>query len=240
MAMTTTPIDESLEAAKERGWREMAAINEAHAQGELDDAGWHRAVASLIVPAYVDAKTLQGGSGHTGTADDWEWSRGIIVEAIDRSGTFLDVGCANGLLMESVARWGAARGFALEPHGVDISPELAALARKRLARWADRIDVGNALGYVPSQRFDFVRVGLEYVPVPRRRDLVAWLLDRVVAPGGRLLVGKFNEETTTRTTENDLREWGFAVSGAVERAHRTEPRIAYRLLWIDRVTSRPR
>ena len=34
-----------------------------------------------------------------------ERARRPIVSAIDRDGTFLDVGCANGLLMESLATW---------------------------------------------------------------------------------------------------------------------------------------
>lgn len=58
-----------------------------------------------------------------------------IVEAIDRSGAFLDVGCANGLLMESVAPWSR---FAIEPYGVDFAPGLVELARSRLSRWAER------------------------------------------------------------------------------------------------------
>lgn len=44
-------MDERLERAKERAWREVAAIDAAHAAGELDDAGWHAAMAALVVPA---------------------------------------------------------------------------------------------------------------------------------------------------------------------------------------------
>lgn len=59
--------------------------------------------------------------------------------ALDRSGTFLDVGCANGLLMSSVAKWSADRGLAVEPYGVEISPRLADLARRRYPKWRERI-----------------------------------------------------------------------------------------------------
>jgi len=38
-------------------------------------------------------------------ATGWRLQRGHIVRATDREGTFLDVGCANGLLMESVVEW---------------------------------------------------------------------------------------------------------------------------------------
>lgn len=61
-----------------------------------------------------------------------------ITEGIADDGTFLDVGCANGLLMESVAAWCAERGLDVEPYGVDISPALAELARRRLPQWVGR------------------------------------------------------------------------------------------------------
>ena len=63
--------------------------------------------------------------------------------------------------MECVARWGAPRGFAIEPYGLDIAPGLAALAQRRYPAWAERVSVGNALGFRPRHRFDFVRTGLE-------------------------------------------------------------------------------
>jgi SAM-dependent methyltransferase len=224
---------DQLNTAKERAWLEIGAINAAHARGEIDDARWHQEMARLVVPAYLSAATPQGGSGHSGTADEWAWSRGVVAEAIDRSGTFLDVGCANGLLMESITEWSAKAGFELSPHGIDIAPELADLARHRLPHWSERIFVGNALGWRPPFRFNLVRTGLEYVPLGRRRELVAWLLDEVVAPGGRLIIGKFNEETDHHVVEEKLNCWGFVVTGRAERAHRTEQQLVYRVIWID-------
>ena len=52
--------------------------------------------------------------------DEARWSRArrVIVDAIDRDGTFLDVGCANGLLMESLSSWAAERGHTIEPYGL--------------------------------------------------------------------------------------------------------------------------
>jgi SAM-dependent methyltransferase len=203
--------------------RDVAAVDAAYERGELDDAGWHRAMAAHIVPAYL-AGDVRRGSGHTGSAEDWEYSRGIVADLLapDRALTFLDVGCANGLLMESVARWRPN----VEPYGLDISPELAARARERLPHWADRIFVGNALGWEPPRRFDVVRTGLEYVPRPRRRELVAHLL----AMTDLLIVGKYNEEAEDRAIERDLRAWGFTIERAVERPHRRDPDLCYRAI----------
>jgi SAM-dependent methyltransferase len=218
------PSDE-IEALKDGGWREIAAIDGALERGEIDEDGWHHAMAKLVVPAYLAAETPWGQSGKSGDEALWEEARSHVADAIDRDGSFLDVGCASGYLMECVVRWSRHR---LEPHGLEISPELAELARQRLPRWADRIYVGNALTWTPPQRFDFVRTGLEYVPAPRRLDLVAHLLGFC----DRLVVGSFNEEIEERALEHAVESWGFAIAGRSERAHR-DPRIVRRVFWID-------
>ena len=218
------PSDE-IEGLKDGGWREIAAIDSALERGELDEEGWHRAMRDLVVPAYLAAETPWGQSGKSGDEDLWEEARSHVADAIDRDGTFLDVGCASGYLMESVVRWSRHR---VEPYGLEIAPELAALARSRLPLWADRIFVGNALTWEPPRRFDFVRTGLEYVPPPRRRDLVAHLLGYC----DRLIVGSYNEEVEEPALENAVESWGLAIAGRSERAHR-DPRVVRRVFWID-------
>jgi SAM-dependent methyltransferase len=216
-------VGEELEAAKERGWRETAAIDAAYERGELDDAGWHAANADLVVPAYLAAETPEGGSGSSRDAAGWERARSLVADAVEAGQSFLDIGCANGHLMESMARWGG-----VEPYGLEISPELADVARQRLPHWADRIWVGNALDWRPPRRFDVVRTGLDYVPPPRRRSLVEHLLSYA----DRLVIGVFNEERELRTREELVTGWGFPIAGRSEREH-THARLAYKAFWID-------
>ncbi len=210
---------------KENAWREVQAIDERLARGEIDEAQWHREMETLVVPAYLDAETPWQQSGKSGDAEDWEWSRSLIADAIDRDGTFLDVGCANGYLMECVPRWTSAR---VEPYGVDISAKLVELARRRLPHWHDRFWVGNALEWQPPRHFTYVRIGLEYVPQYRRRELVGHLL----ACCDRLIVGVFNEHESEQTTERFLFESGFEPSGRSERPNRRKPGMRYRVLWL--------
>jgi len=129
--------------------------------------------------------------------------------------------------------WCASAGIQCEPYGLDISPELADLARRRLPHWSDRIFIGNALDWYPPRRFDVVRTGLEYVPTRRQRDLVTRLLADVVADRGRLLIGVVNEERNGHATEQTIESWGFRIAGTAERLHQ-DPRLAYRVVWIDR------
>jgi SAM-dependent methyltransferase len=134
---------------------------------------------------YLASDDPRRQSGFGGDEARWEAARRPIVEAIDRDGSFLDVGCANGYLLESIVRWSERR---IEPYGLDFSPRLVALARARLPHWAGRIFLGDVLEWEPPRRFDFVRTELVYAPEERRPELVGRLLGRVVEPGGRLIV----------------------------------------------------
>ena len=50
------------------------------------------------------------------------------------------------------------------------------------------------------------------------------------------MIGKFNEERERRSLEAEVASWGFRVAGRAERPHRSEPRLAYRVFWIDALT----
>ena len=136
-----------------------ASVDAALEAGEIDEAEWHRRIGEVITHAYLAADTPWGQSGKSG--DEWSWTHGrsLICDAIHKDGSFLDVGCANGYLMESIHKWSAERGRRVEPYGLDISPELADLARSRLPAWSERVHTGNVLTWPPTQRFDFVRTG---------------------------------------------------------------------------------
>ena len=211
---------------KDRGWRQIAEIDARLERGEIDEAGWHAAVAELIVPAYLAARTPWEGSGTDGSAEDWQYARSHVAHAVDRDGSFLDVGCANGYLLECLPGW---TPHAMDRYGLDIAPELVELARQRLPDLADRLFVGNALDWEPRHRFTYIRTGLEYVPRHRRRELV----ERLLGWTDRLIIGVFTEEAHDRPTEHLLRSWGHPIAGRSERAHPTKPGMEYRVLWID-------
>jgi SAM-dependent methyltransferase len=223
--------DPELERAKERGWVELAAIDAALERGEIDEEGWHAAILAIVEPAYLAATTPQMQSGHSGDAAAWEFSRRLVMDAVDRAGTFLDIGCANGLLMESLVRWGDEDGHPIEPYGVDISARLAHLARDRCPQWADRIWTANAAAWRPPRLFTFVRTGLEYVPDRSRPAYVDHLLT-FLEPGGRLILGKHNEETDRDDLAAGVESWGHRIAGRGTRPHR-HPALSYKVFWVE-------
>jgi uncharacterized protein len=170
---------------------------------------WARSLPGDAWPAeiyelhYLADEDPYRGSGHSGDAESWEAVRRPIADAVHRQGTFLDIGCANALLMESVVRWAP---FPVEPYGLDYAPRLVAEARRRLPRWADRIFLGDARTWEPPQDFDFVRTELVFVSEEERREYVERLLG-FVAPGGRLIVCGYGGDEVIAP----LCSWGFEL-----------------------------
>jgi len=180
-----------------------------------EDRAFFARERALHEASYLPGKDPRAQSGFGRDARDWERFRRPVVHPITKDGSFLDVGCANGLLMESVVAWAREDGRVLDPFGLDISARLAALARQRLPRWRDRIFVGNALFWEPPRRFDFVRTELGYVPRSRRRELALRLLDRFVAPRGRLIVCAYGssrpEGDRAEQLVDEIGSWGLGI-----------------------------
>jgi hypothetical protein len=173
--------------------------------------------------AYLAGADPRAQSGFNGSPERWRAARHGIVEAIDGDGSFLDVGCANGLLLESVVEWSP---FAIEPHGIDFAPGLVHLARRRLPHWADRLWVADVFSWIPPQSFDFVHARWELDAV-----------DEVLRLGRRAI---FSSDGSFRTRDSPraepvgelLRERGVTVA---EQLHQRsdEHEVELVVAWVD-------
>lgn len=204
----------------------MAEIAEADRdleEGVIDEATWHARVEESLIDAYLSSDDPRAQSGKGGDEADWRWARELVLDVfpqtVQRRCTFLDIGCANGYLMESVKRWGAERGIDVEPYGLDISWRIVALARHRLPHWRDRISVGNAIDWDPPRRFDVVQMGLDEVPPPRRRELLDRVLASFVAPGGVVVLRANRAGSEWGDPDAQLRALGVEPEGTIESVH---------------------
>jgi len=170
-------------------------------------------------------------SGRSSGAERWEETRRCLVQAIHRSGDLLDVGCANGLLLESLIAWAGELGLTLRPHGLDFVPELVELARKRFPDHRDSFAAGNAFYWVPPRPYDFVRTNLEYVPVSDWTEFIRRQY-AAVAANGRLIVCHYRNSDEPHVDPGSVvQQAGFAVAGRTEA-----PGVA--AVWIHRPDSR--
>jgi len=166
-------------------------------------------------------------SGRSSGAARWEETRRCFVQALHRSGDFLDIGCANGLLLESLIGWAGEIGLTLRPHGLDFVPELIELARNRFPDHRESFVVANAFDWTPSREYDFVRTNLEYVPLNDRTDFVRRQYS-AVAPGGRLIVCHYRgPDETSPYPEFFVERAGLRVAGRLEA-----PGVA--AVWVER------
>jgi 2-polyprenyl-3-methyl-5-hydroxy-6-metoxy-1,4-benzoquinol methylase len=210
----------------------LERIDSAYRAKKIDQRAWHAEIEEVIGDAYLASVDPRAQSGKSGDEEEWRWSRELALDALSRGGSLLDVGCANGYLMESFHRWGRERRIEVEPYGVDISWRMAALARRRLPHWAERIWVGNALDWKPPRRFDLVHTGIDYVPFDRQRDFVERLLRDVVKPGGSLVLRAERVTTDAPDLVAQIRALGLEARGVIERVHPTSG-LLRRTVWLS-------
>ena len=195
---------------------------------------WDAQTRELLETAYIAAGDgPQGsGSGHA-SLGDWRAKRQHLATPIDRDGTWLDVGCANGLLMATLPAWCAERNVSIEPFGLELIAKVADLARSLHPHLADRIWTGSAMQWSPPQQFTYVTAIEDQVPPGRLGDLVNRLLEVFVAPGGRLILSAYTNPTDKpRDLFADLTTSGHEPDGKIfiERPGRG-PLIT---AWLDR------
>ena len=181
------------------------------------DDEYYERIRALLEDAYVSADErgdVFGGSGSTGDMTSWEGKRRVIARAFDRPGSWLDVGCANGLLMETLAAWVAEKGHRIEPYGLELSNRIAERARKRLPHWATRIWTGNVMKFEPPIRFDYVTALADAVPIQSRGALLMRLAHLYLKPGGRLILSCYDPAvfcSGSRRSKPSRRRRSFAL-----------------------------
>jgi hypothetical protein len=191
--------DHDRSVAKARAGAAIDAASDDLARGTLTQGGWHRVVTDALAQAYLGENDPRWQSGFDGDPELWREARAFILDAVPHSGSFLDVGAANGHLIECLSLWARDRGVQLDVFGLELNPALATEARRRHPRLADKIFTGNVVDWQPPRRFTYVRTGLEYVPPTQAAALLRRLLDVFLESSGRLLVGPINADQRAET-----------------------------------------
>lgn len=165
--------------------------------------------------AYLESDDPIVQSGFHGGRNRWVAERLPLVEAIDRDGDFLDVGCANGLLVSDVVLWASERGYKIVPFGIDLGAQLIAHARQRLPEHASNFTVADAWTWHPVRHWTFVYSLMDLAPEDLRcewiRRLFGW-----VKTGGRLIIGSYGSRSRKLPPEDVseiLRGCGLEVTG---------------------------
>jgi SAM-dependent methyltransferase len=205
----------------------------AHDDTEIDQ--WFDSMRRDFKRWYLASDDPWRQSGCGSTPERWRLAREVILSAVERSGTFLDIGCANGLLLECLVAWAGERGIVIEPHGIDLVPELVELARKRLPAALPNLATANAFTWKPMRRYDYVHLLLEVAPPSRHREFLRCILDTAIARGGRLIVSNYGSRSKNEApidVAGYLSSLGFAVVGSAAAAEQ-DGFVLTRTAWVE-------
>jgi SAM-dependent methyltransferase len=194
---------------------------------------WFAEVKRVLEEGYLQDADPIRQSGFGSGPERWRAERGPILEAIDRDGDLLDVGCANGYLLACLFAWAKDQGRALVPYGVDFSERFVELARQRHPAHTSHFWVANAWDWTPPRRFRFVYALLDSVPADLMVAYATRLLDRAVERGGRLIVGHYGSRHRREEPIDVaaiLESAGLKVSGTATGGNPVITRFA----WTDR------
>jgi hypothetical protein len=224
MSDLTMLPDENLNEYDER----LKALFEA---GKITAEQFSSGCAEASGRVYISRDNPRAQSGHGSDVFRWRNVRWLILEAICGDGTFIDVGCANGHLIESLDNWMNDTGVAVEFHGLEISDELYRFACDRLPSYRPRLYHGNALYWKPAVQFDYVyTMILPDFPLSMRKSFLDNMWDNYVKPEGRLILGPWNNPEI----EDELARNGYPVTGYCEKYGTDRPGELRRVVWIDK------
>lgn len=169
-------------------------------------------------------------SGFGGGHDRWRIERSLILDAVTHDGDFLDVGCANGYLLECLVKWAQEKGVSLTPYGVDCGQRLFELAKKRLPEYVSNFWVANAYEWAPPRRFCYVYTLYDCVPEGFFAEYMRRLLTRYVEPGGILIIGaygSYSKNCPAWDVAGNLNALGFKAEGIASRGSLPISQIAW-------------
>ena len=181
----------------------------------MDETGqqqWFSSLKKELEEAYLQHDEPWKQSGFSGPEERWKAYRKPIADCIEKSGSFLDIGCANGYLIECILKWTAERNINLIPYGIDLSEKLVELAKKRLPVYKHNLYTGNGWSWNNQIRFDYVRTEIVYVPEELRRQYVERIIEKYLADEGHLLLAEYRNSRDPADLpwlRQTLEKWGL-------------------------------
>ncbi len=176
----------------------------------------HLASIHELESAYLSHEDPILQSGFGGGVERWRDERSPLLDAVQGDGEFLDLGCANGFLLESVVDWARERGIKLDPFGVDLNALLIQEAIRRFPDAAHHFWVANAWGWLAPRRFRWIYAIWDLVPTEFIPTLARHLLLNAVRHDGAVIFGAYGSKSANMPPMDIatvLRADGLPVSG---------------------------
>jgi SAM-dependent methyltransferase len=132
-----------------------------------------------------------GGNWSHESFENFTAARKFIADTIPKSGTILDIGCANGFFLRCLQEW--APSHKLTPYGVDINANSISESRKIYPELSNNFAVQNFRDYLKEgppkglpKTYDYIYFSI--LKLNDKPEIINHLLSQV-NPGGRLILG---------------------------------------------------
>jgi len=157
---------------------------------------------------------------------EWKERREFIVQAINKNGSILDVGCANGFLLKCLQEWS---NHKLIPYGIDWNLKLIEQAKNLFPLKAnnfivkDARDLSDLFEYGFPAKFDFIywSVWDQDSSIDQGRLKILKTLLKA-ACGGRLIMGSYESDKDKNRIIKDLKKMGIEPSAILENRNGKE------------------
>jgi 2-polyprenyl-3-methyl-5-hydroxy-6-metoxy-1,4-benzoquinol methylase len=172
---------------------------------------WLNSLKKDISETYIKYNEPWKQAGFLLGQKEWEICRRPLAECIDKAGTFLDIGCSNGYLLENILKW---TSHSITPFGIDLSQKLIELAKARLPQYSSNFFVGSATDWTSPITFDYIRIELESVLSDSQEQFLHKLLNSYLAPDGKLLLTEYRskKDSAKKPWLNEkVESWGFNI-----------------------------
>lgn len=208
--------------------------NEKLKDGTITEKEWYQINMQATTKAYTSRKEPHQQCGHSGTEETWMYSRiKPLLEILNKSGSFIDIGCANGYICESLYKWTKNSPIDIEYYGMDICDELINIAKERQPIFVDNYYTGNVVDWIPPVKFDYVRAyTLNTLPKYRRKELIDNLYVNYLKSKGRLILGSYTEPADINTVSELVQSLGYTITGYSKKSYINNNER--KLIWIDK------
>ncbi|MFW5720338.1 MAG: hypothetical protein ACOCXT_04905 [Candidatus Dojkabacteria bacterium] len=147
----------------------------------------------------IPTEIIEGSEVYGVGYEEWEAGRIFIASEIDKDGTILDIGCANGLLLVCLEAWS---GKSLDKYGIDTNGDLIIqgkeffpdlknnlkIAELRSIKWIEELGLPATYDYIFWNIWDNFVISEEVL------DGIEEIITTRIKPGGKLLLGFYHED----------------------------------------------
>jgi SAM-dependent methyltransferase len=176
------------------------------------DEKWFNSLKKDLEESYLKKYTEPWKqAGFLSTEEAWMAARKPIADCLQKSGTFLDIGCANGFLIESILNW---TSHDITPYGIDLSAKLIEAAKTRLPKYSNNLFVGSAPYWTNPVKFDYARTDLGYAMEEFQEQYLHKLFTNYLVEGGHLLVTEYRVKKhpfKEPWLNEKIQKWDFTI-----------------------------